>query len=84
VPIIDTLPLPMCGYTRSGRDRCFKPDADYGYCAAKDLKCYGFKPGLRISRCGMITYFPLLPARPHDLQLLDDLAKPEFRTLTIR
>jgi hypothetical protein len=28
VQIIDTLPLPVCGYTRSGRDRCFKPDAD--------------------------------------------------------
>lgn len=73
VQIIDTLPLPVCGYTRSRRDRCFKPDADYGYCAAKRLKYYGFKLGLRLSRCGMITHFPLLPARPHDIQLLDDL-----------
>ena len=24
---IDTLPLPVCGYTRSQRDRCFKPQA---------------------------------------------------------
>src|SRR5271166_2431461 len=24
VQVIDTLPLPVCGYTRSGRDRCFK------------------------------------------------------------
>jgi hypothetical protein len=36
VQIIDTLPVPICGYTRSVRDRCFKPEADYGYCAAKD------------------------------------------------
>jgi hypothetical protein len=27
------LPLRVCGYTRSGRDRCLKPYADYGYCA---------------------------------------------------
>jgi len=73
VQIIDTLPLPVCVFTRSRRDRCFKPDADYGHCAAKDLKYYGFKLGLRVSRLGMITYFPLLPARPHDIQLLDDL-----------
>lgn len=73
VQIIDTLPLPVCTYTRSGRDRCFKPDADYGHCAAKDLKYYGFKLGLRVARSGMITHFPLLPARPHDIQLLDDL-----------
>jgi hypothetical protein len=31
VQIIDTLPLPVCGYTRSSRDRCFKPFADYGH-----------------------------------------------------
>ena len=73
VQVIDTLPLPVCTYTRSGRDRCFKPEADYGYCAAKDMKFYGFKLGLRISRAGMIIDYPLLPARPHDSQLLDDL-----------
>jgi hypothetical protein len=73
VQIIDTLPLPVCGYTRSGRDRCFKPFADYGHCAAKKLDYYGFKLGLRITRCGMSTWCPLLPARPHDIQLLDDL-----------
>jgi len=73
VQIIDTLPLPVCVYTRSQRDHCFKPDADYGYCAAKDSHYYGFKLGLRISRLGMIIHSPLLPARPHDSQLLDDL-----------
>jgi hypothetical protein len=75
VQSIDTLPLPVCGYTRSGRDRCFKPLADYGHCAAKQLDYYGFKLGLRIARCGMITAFPLLPARPHDIRLLDDLVE---------
>lgn len=73
VQIIDTFPLPVCTYTRSGRDRCFQPEADYGYCAAKKLSYYGFKLGLRISRSGMIIAYPLLPARPHDSQLLDDL-----------
>ena len=71
--IIDTLPLPVCTFTRALRDRCFKPEADYGYCAAKQMHYYGFKLGLRISRLGMITHFPLLPARPHDSRLLDDL-----------
>ncbi len=75
VQIIDTLPLPVCGYTRRHRDHCFKAEADYGYCAAKDLYYYGFKLGLRISRDGMIIHFPLLPARPHDSQLLDELVE---------
>lgn len=75
VQIIDTLPRPVCGYTRSGRDRCFKPFADYGHGAAKKLDYYGFKLGLRIARSGMSTHFPLLPARPHDLRLVDDLVE---------
>jgi hypothetical protein len=73
VQIIDTLPLPVCAYVRSARDRCFKPWADYGYCAAKQLDYYGFKLGLRSARSGMIIAYPLLPARPHDIHLLDDL-----------
>ena len=75
VQIIDTLPLPVCGYTRSARERCFKPWADYGHCAAKQLDYYGFKLGLRIARSGMITYYPLLPARPHDIQFLTELVE---------
>ena len=72
---IATLPLPVCGYTRSGRDRCLKPYADYGYCAAKDMYYYGFKLGLRLSRMGMITQFPLLAARPHDINHLEALVE---------
>ncbi len=70
---IDTLPLPVCVLPRAPRDRCFKPEADYGYCAAKDLPDYGFKLGLRVARSGMIIHYPLLPARPHDVQLTDEL-----------
>jgi hypothetical protein len=73
VQVIDTLPLPICVLTRAPRERCFKPDADYGYCAAKDLHYYGFKLGLRVARSGMIIHYPLLPARPHDVQLTDEL-----------
>lgn len=75
VQAIDTLPLPICVYTRAPRDRCFKPLADYGHCAAKQLDYYGFKLGLRIARSGMITYYPLLPARPHDIQFLEELVE---------
>ena len=75
VQAIDTLPLPICVYTRAPRDRCFKPVADYGHCAAKKLDYYGFKLGLRIARSGMITDYPLLPARPHDIQFLEELVE---------
>jgi hypothetical protein len=67
VQVIDTLPLPVCAYTRSCRDRCFKTLADYGYCAAKKLDYYGFKLGLRVSPLGMSTHFPLLSARAYNV-----------------
>jgi hypothetical protein len=73
VQVIDTLPVPVCVLTRAVRDHCFKPEADFGYCAAKDMHYYGFKLGLRISRLGMITHYPLLAARPHDIQSLETL-----------
>ena len=73
IQVIDTLPLPVCVLTRAVRDRCFPTEADFGYCAAKDMHYYGFKLGLRISRLGMITHYPLLAARPHDIQSLDTL-----------
>ncbi|HEX4947352.1 MAG TPA: IS982 family transposase [Blastocatellia bacterium] len=64
---IDTLPLPVCTYTRAPRDRCFPGVADYGHCDAKNLDYYGFKLGLRVSRGGMIVHYALLAARPHDV-----------------
>jgi hypothetical protein len=62
--VIDTIPVSVCQWVRGIRDKCFKPAADYGYCAAKDLHYYGFKLGLRCSSLGMITFAALLPARP--------------------
>ena len=74
VQSIDTLPLPVCTYTRGGfRDKRFATRADFGHCAAKKLDYYGFKLGLRIARSGMITHFPLLSARDHDLNHLGTL-----------
>jgi hypothetical protein len=72
---IDTLPLPACVYTRATRDRTFKGLADYGHCAAKQMDYYGFKLGLRISRCGMITGNPLLAARTHHINHLETLVE---------
>ena len=67
---IDTLPLPVCPYTRAPRDHCFAGQADYGYCDAQERHYYGFKRGLRMSRCGMSLPAPLLAARPHAINHL--------------
>lgn len=42
------------------------------------MRYNSFKMRLRISRIGMNVHYPLLPARPHDLPLRDDLIE-EFQ-----
>jgi hypothetical protein len=50
VQSIDTVPLPVCTYTRSGfRDKRFPSIAEFSHCAAKKMHYYGFKLGLRLS-----------------------------------
>ena len=74
VQSIDTMPLPVCTFTRGGlRDKRFPTIAQFGHCAAKKMDYYGFKLGLRIARSGMITHFPLLSARLHDVNHLGSL-----------
>ena len=74
VQVIDTLPLPVCTYTRGGRrDPCFRGQADSGYGAAKQWHYSGFQLGLRGTRCGLITPYPFLAARPHAIQGLATL-----------
>lgn len=72
---IDTLPLPVCKTSRASRSSFRRDQADYGYCAAKREYYYGFKLGLRVTPLGMIVNYPLLPARPHDIQSLDTLVE---------
>ena len=75
VQSIDTLPLPVCTYTRGAvfADIRFPLIADFGHCAAKKMNYYGFKLGLRISRLAMIRHFPLLLACTHDVHHLSSL-----------
>ena len=71
--ILDTLPIPVATPTsRPGRGNGFQR-AEGGYCASKKLKYYGFKLGLLITDLGIPDLFELFSARPHDVQLLDEL-----------
>jgi hypothetical protein len=80
VQVIDTLPVPVCHFRRASSRSIFCDDLmfqpSYGYCASKDWHYFGFKGGLRISAStGMIVAAPLLPASPHDSDLVDHLLR---------
>ena len=62
VHLIDGIPIPLCHYQRASRCRLFSDSANYGYCAAKDEKFYGFRGHIVVSLEGVITSFSLTSA----------------------
>jgi len=73
IRVLDSLPIPVAtSSSPPGRGNGFEW-AEGGYCASKKLKYYGFKVGLLITDYGLPDVYDLFSARPHDINLLDDL-----------
>jgi hypothetical protein len=43
IHLVDSFTMPVCKYARASGSRCFKGEAGFSYCAAKDEKYYGFE-----------------------------------------
>jgi hypothetical protein len=77
--IMDSMPLPVCGYSRAGRQHNLAAEFGithqemYGYCAAKDLAFYGFRLHLMVTTDGVIAHFVLAPASHHDVTVAPEL-----------
>lgn len=73
IRILDSCPIPVAlTNARPGRGNGFDL-ADGGYCASKKLSYLGFKLGLLITPQGIPDVYDLFSARPHDINLLEDL-----------
>jgi len=71
--ILDSQPIPVVLlHARPGCGNGFEL-AEWGYCASKQLHYLGFKLGLLITAQGIPDVYDLFSARPHDMQLIDDL-----------
>ncbi len=73
IHLFDGFPMPICHFKRAGFSRNFQGEADYGYCAAKDEKYYGFKGHLLISFSGIITKYTVTPANIDERDVLPEL-----------
>ena len=67
----DGLPLPVCRYARSRRDKRFRGEAAWSVCAAKQEKYYGFKAGVLMNSAGKIFRWWLGPANTDEREMLD-------------
>jgi hypothetical protein len=66
----DGVPVPAMQMARSRRDRCFKGEAAYGYCASKDMHYYGFLGHVMIDAEGRLSGFLLTPANGSEREAL--------------
>jgi hypothetical protein len=60
--LIDTKPIPVMGYRRSKQHSQFEGSADYGYCAARKMKYFGYKLVMLSTLGGLPLAYDLVPA----------------------
>lgn len=71
----DGFPMPVCRITRAANSECFKGEADYGYCAAKDEFYYGFEGHIIINFAGVISGYTFAPANSDERDVLQDMTQ---------
>ena len=64
--LLDTLPVKVVGYKRSKKGSAFLGVANYGYCASKEEKYFGFKLVRLVTPEGLPINFALVPANMAD------------------
>ena len=62
VHLVDGFPLPISHFKRASSCQRFLECADYGYCASKEARYYGFKGHMLLNLQGAIAGFTLTPA----------------------
>ena len=74
IHLVDGFPMPVCKYARASGSRCFKGEAGFSYCAAKDEKYYGFEGHVLVSFEGIICGYALTAANVDERDVLPEMA----------
>ena len=72
--IIDGFPIPVCGFRRAYFSKLFKANADFGYCAAKDLRYFGFKGHLLVDEKGLVLDCAVATANIDEREMIFDMS----------
>lgn len=71
--LLDTKPVPVLSYKRNTDNSDFLGSADYGYCASKAMKYYGYKLVLLSTLEGIPLFYELVPANTDERVAADEL-----------
>jgi hypothetical protein len=71
--LLDTTPVIAVGYRRDKRHSAFRGSAEYGYCAARRLKYFGYKLVLLTTLDGTPYAFELVSANTDEREAADEI-----------
>lgn len=71
--LLDTTPVIAVGYRRNKRHSDFRGSAEYGYCAARRLKYFGYKLVMLTTLEGTPYGFELVPANTDERDAADEI-----------
>jgi hypothetical protein len=71
--LLDTTPVPVVGYRRDKNHSHFRGSADYGRCAARRLKYFGYKLVMLTTLNGSPYSFELVPANTDERDAADEI-----------
>lgn len=71
--IVDSMPIPVCGFGRAHFGKRFRDISSYGYCASKKETYYGLKLHALVTLDGYITDIELTAANVDDRDILWEL-----------
>jgi hypothetical protein len=69
--VIDTKPIPVMGHRRSKKHSDFHGSADYGYCAARKMKYFGYKLVMISTLKGLPIAYELVSANTDERQAVE-------------
>ena len=71
--VLDTEPIPVVGYKRSKKHSDFWGTAEYGHCASKNLKYWGYKFVMLVTADGIPIAFELVPANTDERDAAEEV-----------
>lgn len=71
--LLDTTPIVVMGYRRDKSHSDFRGSADYGYCAARRMKYFGYKLVMLTTLDGTPYNFELVPAHTDERDAADEI-----------
>lgn len=69
--VVDTKPIPVVGYRRSKRSSDFDGSANYGYCAARKMKYFGYKLVVLSTLKGLPIAYELVAANTDERKAVE-------------